>query len=137
MPQRTSAASPEGRRAVNTRTRHAEVHRLKADKLSNKAIARRLRLDIKTVRRYVRADSLDQLLNPNPSGGRDVLGAFKPFLHHRMQPTGGTGETNPAPAAASPAFRRRRASLLVVRGSAVGPHLEAVTHRWVQGRWPA
>jgi transposase len=84
-PQRTPSVPPEGRRAANTRTRHAEVHRLKADKLSNKAIARRLQLDVKTVRRYARVDSPEQLLGPNPPGGRDVLAAFKPYLHRRLE----------------------------------------------------
>jgi transposase len=91
---RKRPGSPQGRREANTRRRHAEVHRLRADKLSNKAIARRLQLDVKTVRKYVRADSPENLLSPNPPDGRDVLAAFKPFLHGRLdhQPGASTGD---------------------------------------------
>jgi len=47
-----------------------------------RAIARRLDLNFKTVRRYLRADSVDALL----AGGVrvSVLDSFKPYLHDRL-----------------------------------------------------
>ena len=54
------------------------------------AIARRLDLNFKTVRRYLRADSVDSLL----AGGvrASALDAFKPYLHDRLA----NGERNAA-----------------------------------------
>lgn len=37
------------------------------------------------MRKYARAQSPEQLLGPNPPSGRDVLGAFKPYLHARLE----------------------------------------------------
>jgi transposase len=73
----------DGRRPTNTRRRHVEVHALLAEGMAIKAIARRLGLDRKTVRKYARADSPEQLIGPNPSSGRGVLGPFKPYLADR------------------------------------------------------
>jgi hypothetical protein len=42
-------------------------------------------MNVKTVRKYARAQSPEQLLGPNPPSGRDVLGAFKPYLHARLE----------------------------------------------------
>lgn len=81
----------EGRRADNTRERHAAVHQLLAQGLALKAISRALQLNVNTVRRYARAETPEQLLSPNPPSGRDILGAFKPYLHARLEeePTAG------------------------------------------------
>jgi len=43
----------------------------------------RRELDRKTVRRYARAASPEQLLGPNPSSGPGLLAAFKPYLQAR------------------------------------------------------
>jgi transposase len=72
-----------GRRVTNTRQRHAAVHALLAKGLGIKAIARQLQLDRKTVRRYARAASPEQLLGPNPSSPSGRLGPFKPYLQAR------------------------------------------------------
>jgi transposase len=74
---------PDGRRPTNTRRRHAEVHALLAQGMAIKAIARRLGLDRKTVRKYARTESPEQLIGPNPSSGPGLLGPFKPYLRER------------------------------------------------------
>jgi len=59
-----------------------EIHTLRVQGLSMAAIARRLGLDHKTVRRYLRADRVEQLV----AGGVRVskLDPFKPYLHQRL-----------------------------------------------------
>lgn len=90
-PANDEPAQAQGRRADNTRSRHATVHRLLSQGLALKAISRQLQMNVKTVRKYARVQDPEQLFGPNPPGGRDVLGAFKPFLHARLQeePTAG------------------------------------------------
>lgn len=73
-----------GRRADNTRARHTAVHQLLNEGVPLKAIARRLSLNVKTVRKYARADDPERLIGPNPPTGRDVLSEFKPYLHDRV-----------------------------------------------------
>ena len=70
------------RRAERTRWRFFEVHTLGVQGLSMPIIARRLELDVKTVRRYLRADSVEQLI----TGGvrTSKLDPFKPYLHQRL-----------------------------------------------------
>ncbi|MFF0291741.1 helix-turn-helix domain-containing protein [Streptomyces sp. NPDC005262] len=67
-----------------TRHRHADIHRLVAAGWTISAIARRLNLDRKTVRRF-RDTDLDQLLasahERRPAG---VLEPFKPYLNTRF-----------------------------------------------------
>jgi DNA-binding NarL/FixJ family response regulator len=81
QPTEGEPAQAEGRRADNTRSRHAAVHQLLAQGLALKAISRTLQINVKTVRKYARAQIPEQLLSPNPPTGRDVLGTFKPYLH--------------------------------------------------------
>ena len=78
-------ARPEGRRASNARTRHAAVHELLTQGIALKAIGRALQLNVKTVRKYARAQAPEQLVSPNPPTGRSVLAAFKPYLHSRVE----------------------------------------------------
>lgn len=78
-------ARPEGRRTSNARTRHAAVHELLAKGMALKAISRALQLNVKTVRKYARAQAPEQLVSPNPPTGRSVLAAFKPYLHSRVE----------------------------------------------------
>lgn len=73
-----------GRRATNTRQRHAAVHALRAEGLSIKAIARRLGFNIKTVRKYTRATSAEQMIGPNASSRPSVLAPFHPYLRQRL-----------------------------------------------------
>jgi transposase len=69
----------EGLRAANTRLRHAAVHDLLDKGVGITAIAEALDLDRKTVRRYTKADTAEQLLVA-PSRRRDT--ALRPFLAH-------------------------------------------------------
>jgi len=69
-------------RSEHTRWRFLEIHALGAQGLSTPMIARRLKLDFKTVRRYLRADSVEPLI----AGGVRVskLDPLKPYLHQRL-----------------------------------------------------
>lgn len=80
-PPAQQAAS--GRRADNTKGRHAAVHALIAEGLTIRAIMSRLDLSRGTVRRYARAQTPEQLLGPNPTGTTGKLGPFKPHLQAR------------------------------------------------------
>lgn len=84
-PSHDASARAEGRRASNARARHAAVHELLAHGLALKAISRALQLNVKTVRKYARAQAPEQLVSPNPPTGRSVLAAFKPYLDTRVE----------------------------------------------------
>jgi transposase len=73
---------PDTVRIEHTRQRYDQTHELRERGLSMRAIARKLDLNFKTVRRYVRADSVETLL----AGGVrvSVLDSFKPYLHERL-----------------------------------------------------
>jgi transposase len=81
----TAQAGPTtGRREANTRRRHAEIHELVTRGVRLKSISRSLDLDVKTVRRYARAATPDELLTPNPTRGTQ-LDHHLPFLTRRWQ----------------------------------------------------
>ncbi len=69
-------------RSERTRWRFLEIHALQVQGLSMPMIGRRLELDIKTVRRYLRADDVEELV----AGGvrTSKLDPFKPYLHQRL-----------------------------------------------------
>ncbi len=69
-------------RTERTRWRFLEIHALGVQGLSLPMIARLLGVNFKTVRRYLRADSVEQLV----AGGvrTSKLDPFKPYLHHRL-----------------------------------------------------
>jgi len=73
---------PDTVRIEHTRQRYDRTHDLRDQGLSMRAIARRLDLNFKTVRRYLRAGSVDSLL----AGGVQVsvLDSFKPYLNERL-----------------------------------------------------
>ena len=73
---------PDSVRVASTRRRYQQVHDLRGRGLSMRAIARRLEVNFKTVRRYVRASSVDALA----AGGVQVsvLDPFKPYLNDRL-----------------------------------------------------
>jgi len=73
---------PDTVRVANTRQRYQQVRDLREQGLSMGAIARRLDVNFKTVRRYVRAASVDVLV----AGGVQVsvLDPFKPYLNDRL-----------------------------------------------------
>ena len=73
---------PASVRVEHTRQRYDQTHELHGRGLSMRAIARKLDLNFKTVRRYLRADNVETLL----AGGVrvSVLDPFKPYLHERL-----------------------------------------------------
>ncbi|HZM65820.1 MAG TPA: ISL3 family transposase [Nakamurella sp.] len=73
---------PDTVRVAHARQRYQQIHDLHEQGLSMRAIARRLDVNFKTVRRYVRASSVDVLV----AGGVQVsvLGSFKPYLNDRL-----------------------------------------------------
>lgn len=76
--------APEGRRVTNTRRRHADVHAHLERGMRLTEIGRRLDLDVKTVRRYARAITAEELLTRHPGQGRQ-LDAHTGFLARRWQ----------------------------------------------------
>jgi Transposase len=71
--------------ATRTRQRHTEVHALLAEGLGFRAIGARLGLARGTVRRFARADTVDELLVNNGTGRRpSLLEPFTPYLHQRF-----------------------------------------------------
>ena len=78
----TDSAS-DGALVVRTRERYAAVAALRDRGRSITAISRELNLDRRTVRRFVRAEQVEDLLVAARS--RDsLLDAFKPYLHERF-----------------------------------------------------
>jgi len=71
-------------RSDNTEWRWYEIHALRVQGLSMPTIARRLELDFKTVRRYLRADCVEQLI----AGGvrTSKLDPFKPTCTNGSRP---------------------------------------------------
>ncbi|WP_334028727.1 ISL3 family transposase [Nocardia terpenica] len=74
----------DGRRAELTRQRWAEVHALWDKGIGHTAICRALNLDDKTVRRYARAASAEELLTQSPQRG-SALDAHTVYLAERWQ----------------------------------------------------
>ncbi len=74
----------QDRTAVRTRRRWDQVHALLAQGTSILAISRELGLSRGTTRRFVRAESVEELLVNNRLGFRvSILEAYKPELHRR------------------------------------------------------
>ncbi|RKR91782.1 transposase [Micromonospora pisi] len=80
-----------GRRAANTRQRHAAVHALGAEGLSISATTRRLDMNVRTAHKYARAATAETLIGPNASSRPSVLAPFHPYLRQRL--TDGVHET--------------------------------------------
>jgi len=78
------ASSPQGRLKERTEQRHAEIHELMTQGLTVSAIARRLRLNRKTVRRFARAAVAADLLALRGRCYRETaLDPFLPYLARR------------------------------------------------------
>ncbi|MDM4721960.1 transposase [Micromonospora sp. WMMA1363] len=69
---RPSTEGEQGRRAEMTRQRHAEIHALHTTGVGTTAISRALNLDGKTVRRYLRAATADDLLTGTVPRAKDL-----------------------------------------------------------------
>jgi transposase len=76
------AAAAESRLVVRTRDRYTAVQELLAAGSSLAAICRTLRLDRKTVQRFARAATVEELLG-KATGRSSLLDGFKPYLHQR------------------------------------------------------
>lgn len=103
-------AVPEGPLVVRTRERHAAVIRLRADGYSITHIARELGLNRRTVRRFARADRVEDLLGKAASRG-SLLDPYKPYLHERFN----AGQTDAAALTAEITERGYRGSAKTVR----------------------
>jgi transposase len=68
---------------ARTKSRYQAVQSLKADGKGIKTIMRELELAKQTVRRFYRADSVEELLAKPRAGRPSVLDAYKPYLHER------------------------------------------------------
>lgn len=88
-PQAATAAEP-GLREDNTRSRHRQVHALLAEDVSINAISKKLTLDRKTVRRYARAETADELLTASTTR-RKNLDDHVPWTHYRRGDIAGFG----------------------------------------------
>lgn len=75
-------AGDEGRLAVRSRERYAQVHALHAEGKGMRTIGKELSLDRKTVRRFLEADSPEQILVKTASRDR-VLDDHQAYLHRR------------------------------------------------------
>ncbi|PZG22599.1 hypothetical protein C1I95_04880 [Micromonospora craterilacus] len=69
---RPSTDGEQGRRAEVTRQRHAEIHALHVKGIGTTAISTTLNLDGKTVRRYLRAATTDELLTETVPRAREL-----------------------------------------------------------------
>ncbi|MEV0705908.1 ISL3 family transposase [Saccharopolyspora sp. NPDC050389] len=79
--------------ATRTRERYAAIHALLAEGVGIRTISARLGLARGTVRRFARADAVEELLTRNGTGRRpSLLEEFKPYLHQRFN----DGATNAA-----------------------------------------
>jgi transposase len=68
---------------ARTKARYQAVQALKADGKGIKTIVRELGLAKETVRRFVRAERVEDLLAKPRAGRPSVLDAYKPYLHER------------------------------------------------------
>ena len=66
-----------------TKNRYEAVQALKADGKGIKTIMRELDLAKETVRRFFRAENIEELLAKPRAGRPSLLDAYKPYLHER------------------------------------------------------
>ncbi|MGW5645154.1 transposase [Saccharopolyspora sp. NPDC003752] len=83
-----AAVQPQDRTdriATRTRERCTAIHALLAEGVGIRATSARLGLARGTVRRFARADAVEELLTRNDTGRRpSLLEEFKPYLHQRV-----------------------------------------------------
>ena len=68
---------------IRTRERHSAIQELASAGMSISAIGRKLSLNRRTVRRFVRATDVEELL-ANARFRTSLLDEFKPYLHERF-----------------------------------------------------
>jgi hypothetical protein len=78
----TPPPATESRLVVRTRERYAAMHALLGEGATLARVCRTLKLDRKTVQRFARAATVDELL-VKATGRSSLLDAFKPYLHQR------------------------------------------------------
>jgi transposase len=78
-------ASTEGKLVRRARERFAAVHALHQQGLTVTAITRELGLARGNVRRFIRAQTVDDVLAVARDGRPSILDPFKPYLHDRWQ----------------------------------------------------
>nr|WP_229568492.1 ISL3 family transposase [Rhodococcus sp. RDE2] len=78
------AEAPDGRLVVRTCERHAAVHELHTQGMSISGIARKLNLNRRTVRRFVHAPDIDELLATSRMSGATLLTGYEPYLRERF-----------------------------------------------------
>ena len=74
----------DGRLPMRTRERHTAVHEQVAQGQSISAISRTLRPDRKTVRRFARAEHVEELITSTRTSGSRVLRGFESYLRDRF-----------------------------------------------------
>jgi transposase len=84
LPPPRSVDGPESAAQTRLRHRHQTIHQLAADGSGAKTIARQLNLARGTVRRYLRALTVDDLLNRPRAGRPSRLDPFTAYLHRRL-----------------------------------------------------
>ncbi len=71
-PEKEEVTLPEGRLAQRARERHAAVHALMDKGMGRSQIVAELDLDCKTVRKFMRAATPEELIGAGPTGGRQT-----------------------------------------------------------------
>lgn len=83
-PQAQLPDKPEGRRAERIRELHAAVHALMDKGVNHTGIVNELRKDPKTVRKYIRATSAEELIGDGPAGRPSILDKHAAYLVARF-----------------------------------------------------
>ncbi|MEE1783256.1 ISL3 family transposase [Streptomyces sp. SP17BM10] len=83
-PQKAEVVLPEGLRAQRTRERHAAVHALMNKGVSHSRIVAELRLDPKTVRKFMRAATPEERIGARPTGRQSSLDSHAAYLIARF-----------------------------------------------------
>jgi transposase len=83
-PEKEKITLPEGPGARRTRARHFAVHALMDRGVNHSGIVAELRLDPRTVRRFMRAATPEELIGANPTGRQSSLDGHGAYLIARF-----------------------------------------------------